>query len=111
MAGPNTAAAGKDHTCVVMKNATNVRCFGKNQHGQLGYGDTMTRGRGIDSMPPPVVNLGLNISLDGMMVYQIGAGGDHTCIVTSLGAVKCWGRGSYGQLGYGTRTHLSSVPI
>ena len=32
---------------------------------------------------------------------QLAAGEDHTCALLGNGAVKCWGRGSNGRLGYG----------
>ncbi|MEZ5160050.1 MAG: RCC1 domain-containing protein [Marmoricola sp.] len=36
----------------------------------------------------------------------IAAGREHTCAVTSTGAVRCWGYGYYGQLGYGNTTTI-----
>lgn len=33
-------------------------------------------------------------------VTAIIAGGDHTCALLSTGAVRCWGRGLFGRLGY-----------
>ena len=35
--------AGDGHTCALLKDG-NANCWGKNNHGQLGYGDTQDRG-------------------------------------------------------------------
>lgn len=34
-------------------------------------------------------------------IVQIAAGPEHTCVLTRTGAVRCWGRGDSGRLGYG----------
>lgn len=34
-------------------------------------------------------------------VVQLVAGGHHTCVLSNLGTVRCWGAALYGQLGYG----------
>src|SRR5690606_25541515 len=46
---------------------------------------------------------------DGSVVAA-AAGETHTCLLTSDGAVWCWGANSYGQLGDGTRTNRR-VPV
>jgi alpha-tubulin suppressor-like RCC1 family protein len=40
---------------------------------------------------------------------SIAAGGNHTCALSS-GAVKCWGRNTYGQLGNNSTSSLSRTP-
>ena len=90
-------AAGDDHTCAILDNAT-VKCWGLNEAGQLGLGDTATRGDGANEMGDnlPAVDLGT-----GRTATAIATGEDHTCALLDNGSVKCWGRNSAGQLGQG----------
>jgi len=45
-------------------------------------------------------------------IAAIAAGQDHACVLTSAGAVKCWGSNAEGQLGDGTITdRLTPTPV
>lgn len=66
-----------------------MRCWGKNDHGQLGTG-----GDTDSSVPQTVV--GINEA-----VRIVSAGYNHTCALTVRGSVKCWGMNDVGQLGNG----------
>ena len=76
--------------------------LGLNDNGQLGYGDTNTRGDSPGSMGKhlPSVDLG-----SGRSAKFIAAGGYHTCAILDDGSTKCWGANPYGQLGYGDTTN------
>ncbi|NMB87337.1 MAG: hypothetical protein GYA17_03190, partial [Chloroflexi bacterium] len=92
-------AAGSDFTCA-LTNLNGVRCWGSNQYGQLGIGDT------ADSLAPRDVP-GLSYG-----VRQIATGESHTCALSSEGSVSCWGNNSSGQLGNGNNdTQLSPVLV
>ena len=82
---------GGTHSCALKTDGT-VWCWGRNDDGQLGLGDT------IDRTTPQAVG-GLND------VLQIVAGSKHTCALTASGEVACWGANYSGQLGLGDTTN------
>ncbi len=95
--GAAAIAAGGSHTCALLTTG-GVKCWGRNEYGQLGDGTTTQR-----STPVDVVGLGSGTA-------AIAAGYGHTCALLTAGGVKCWGADHYGQLGLGT-TIFSATPI
>jgi len=89
-------AAGWNHTCAVNRSG-GVFCWGWNLHGQLGDGTNASR-----ATPAQVYALE-----EGVEALSVGWA--HTCAVTVLGGVKCWGANDSGQLGDGTNLG-SQVP-
>lgn len=83
--------AGDRHTCALLQDG-NVRCWGDNTFGTLGYGNTQD----LRSKPPADAG---NVNVGGRVV-QIEAGQAHTCALLSGGNVRCWGYGNLGELGY-----------
>jgi alpha-tubulin suppressor-like RCC1 family protein len=92
--------AGAAHTCAVLDDGS-VRCWGLNEFGQLGYGNTISRGDNETPGSVAPVDLGA-----GRTAIAISAGGDHTCAVLDNGQVRCWGSRLFGQLGTGVLQHI-----
>ena len=85
---------GTHHTCVLLDTGK-VRCWGKGADGAIGYGNANNIG---DDEVPAVAG---DVNLGGNAV-DITAGYYHTCVIMqSNRAVRCWGRGQWGRLGYG----------
>jgi alpha-tubulin suppressor-like RCC1 family protein len=86
---------GKDFGCALLNNGS-VRCWGKNNYGQLGNGSEET-----ESLTPVSVS-GLTGADVGPKITQISSGHYHTCGVTADFKVYCWGSNFYGQFGSGS---------
>jgi alpha-tubulin suppressor-like RCC1 family protein len=93
-------SVGTSFTCALLDGGE-VKCWGVNQQGQLGQGDTDPRGGSDGDMANlEPIDLG-----SGRTALSIAAGTTHACAVLDDGAVKCWGDNSAGQLGQGDSDH------
>jgi len=95
-------AAGGFHSCALLEEG-NVRCWGRNDYGQLGYGnvDSIGNGIGLSIIAAGDVNV-------GGAVIKLESGESHTCALLEGGNMRCWGRGEYGQLGYGNVNNVGN---
>ncbi|PRP90481.1 Regulator of chromosome condensation (RCC1) repeat protein [Enhygromyxa salina] len=92
--------AGGAHTCALFENG-DVRCWGFNSAGQLGYGNTAE-----------VLAIGDNETLEGLAkidlvapANEIDVGVLQTCARVA-GQLRCWGGGNYGQLGLASTANV-----
>jgi alpha-tubulin suppressor-like RCC1 family protein len=90
-------AVGDQFTCALLNDGT-IKCWGRNNWGQLGYGHTDRVGDDPGEMGDnlPVVDLGT-----GRTATDISVATWHTCALLDDSTIKCWGRNVSGQLGYG----------
>ncbi|HEX7121699.1 MAG TPA: hypothetical protein VF178_04950, partial [Gemmatimonadaceae bacterium] len=79
-------SAGWGHVCALTTDGS-AYCWGYNADGEVGSGTVSS----IETEPVPV-------DVD-VKFAQIQASGDHTCALTRLGKLYCWGYGLYGVLG------------
>ncbi|GEM_PF-2158122 len=98
--------SGTEHTCALLDNGT-IKCWGEGNAGKLGQGSTDNLGDQPGEMGDnlPAVDLGT-----GRTATAISSGGRHTCALLDNGTTKCWGSGTFGQLGSGGFTGLGDDP-
>jgi alpha-tubulin suppressor-like RCC1 family protein len=91
---------GQWHRCALLDDGA-LKCWGRNDSGQLGLGDRNDRGASLGDMGDhlPAVDLGSN-----RRAVQVSAGALHTCALLNTGQVACWGSNEGGRLGLGTFT-------
>ena len=94
-------SAGATLTCAILDDDT-AKCWGSGSNGQLGVGNKDNLGDSSGEMEKlQAINFG-----EGRTVKSIAAGGFHACALLDSNSVKCWGLGSYGQLGNGKTNKL-----
>ncbi|MBI5510908.1 MAG: hypothetical protein HY903_19275 [Deltaproteobacteria bacterium] len=87
------------HACALTQGG-GVKCWGSNEHGELGSGDGGTDTYGdplYEANPVDVLFSGSPVA----GVVGLTAGAEHNCLLKDDGAVHCWGRNDSGQLGDG----------
>ena len=89
-------ALGKSHSCVVTSTGR-VECWGNNNFGQVGDF-------------PDIVDQPTEVALPTRLSYvKVASGAFHSCAISDVGSLHCWGRNEAGQLGTGN-TALAAFP-
>lgn len=98
LTGVSAIAAGRYHTCAVLSGG-GMRCFGRDDSGQLGGGSPS--GTRCTSFPDdfPCSRTPREVSISGAASASVGD--YHSCALSRDGEVRCWGYNAFGQLGDG----------
>jgi alpha-tubulin suppressor-like RCC1 family protein len=98
------ASPTHDTTCALLNDGT-MKCWGNNDHGQLGINAADT---GNHTTPTPVL-AAVGTPLTG--VKDIAVGDYHVCALKTDGTVMCWGWGLFGRIADGNAAdHLVLLP-
>ncbi|MFM7679084.1 MAG: RCC1 domain-containing protein [Roseiflexaceae bacterium] len=93
-------SAGATHTCAITPQI-NLVCWGRNSAGQLGNGKTTDTVTAVRTQFTQAIS-----------ITEISSGDAHSCGLTTVGTIYCWGKNSSGQLGNGsTTTALTPVKV
>ena len=82
---------GYHHTCAILDDQS-VKCWGRNQDGELGVGSTTSS----FNTPQSIASLGTN-----RYAVSLALGQGFTCALLDDGSIKCWGQDNLGQRGDG----------
>jgi alpha-tubulin suppressor-like RCC1 family protein len=108
------AITGQRHFyCAHLSNAT-AKCWGQNNRGQLGIGNTNTMGDATGEMAAlPTINFGTGGSGSARTLVKIVAGAEHTCAIvrdpddSNRQKLLCWGYQNSGRLGNGLSSNVN----
>jgi alpha-tubulin suppressor-like RCC1 family protein len=97
-------STGANNSCVAMSDNT-VWCWGSNNLGQLGTGNTTS------TLVPVAASLAGFTIPAGAAIAEVtctrGQDRDSSCLRLTNGAVYCWGSDNYGELGDGTTATMT----
>ena len=100
-------ACGAYHTCAIMTTGR-IGCWGSNNYGQLGIGNTINVGTVGGQMGSALVLVSLPTGLTALM---ISCGQSFTCaLLSDRNVVYCWGVNSNGELGIASSAVSANNP-
>lgn len=104
--GTEAAALGLGgyHSCATGAD-NEVRCWGRADRGQSGYGSLTIYGDNeapADAGPVPAYPEAIP---EGVIINAVALGTEHTCGLFSSGQVLCWGKNDRGQLGQASTSY------
>ncbi len=102
---PTAFSMGDTFACAALSDG-GTRCWGSNEAGELGYGDTTIRGLNAATVPASLPSIPLPA---GRTIRSLGLGTSHACALFDDASVRCWGRNASGQLGYGDTSPRGDV--
>lgn len=90
-----SGGGNNDGTTCAITNTGVLKCWGRNDNGQIGNGTLTT----VTS--PSIIDSGTTYS-------KISSSGVHTCGILTNGSLKCWGYNVSGQVGDNTQSNRST---
>jgi alpha-tubulin suppressor-like RCC1 family protein len=103
-----TIAAAGDTSCALLDD-NSLKCWGRNDLGQLGLGDTTDRGTSKSQLGDALLAVSLGTGLSAQLVTA-GANGTHRCAILADQSVKCWGDNAAAELGVGDLNPRGATP-
>jgi len=93
------------HNCILTSSNQRIKCFGRNNFGQLGYGNTQDVGDNPNELGSylPFVNL-------DQPVQAIFGGYEFSCAHFVNFEISCWGNNGNGRLGNGDLSDRGGLP-
>lgn len=103
-------SAGANHTCGVTSD-NRAYCWGYNYFGQLGNGSNTGPELCFAQFNVPCSTRPVAVT-GGLRFFQVGAGQNFSCGLTTDSLAYCWGNNQNGQLGDGSGTdHLTPIAV
>lgn len=87
-----TAIAANGKSSCALTAGGELKCWGYNSKGQLGDGTTTNRSTPVTA------------TVASGPVAAVALGFSHSCVLSTDGGVRCWGSGTFGELGDGSKT-------
>jgi E3 ubiquitin-protein ligase HERC3 len=104
---PKKLFTGDSRVCVLLDN-NDLKCWGNNFSGAIGQGQLVTHvGVAPNQMGDNLAPIALGT---GLVADRVVHQGESICAVLTTGAIKCWGRGSEGELATGDALNRGDEP-